>query len=324
LLVTTDFTLEDVHFRRSWHPAAAVGHRCLARGLSDIAAMGGVPLAAFLSLALPLDLPQSWVDGFLAGFLRLARRFRMPLAGGDTGQSPDGIVADIVVLGSVPRGKAISRAGACVGDDIYVTGSLGSGLAVLEQLRAGAAPVQRDLRNGRLTAAERKHFYPAPRVAVGNWLRQRGWASAMIDISDGLSTELAHLCEESRVGAWIARAAVPVAPGATFDQALHGGDEYELLFTAPKASHGRIPDRIAGVPLRWIGTINRGPGVWLLGPDMKSRQELQAQGWEHFGESAPVRHRGHPPTPASQKRASTPARQNWARRGPQPASRGAE
>ena len=283
LLVTTDFTLEDVHFRQSWHPADAVGHRCLARGLSDIAAMGGTPLAAFLSLALPAALPQSWVDEFLAGFLRLARRFHVPLAGGDTGQSPDRILADIVVLGCVARGKAVTRAGAKVGDDIYVTGSLGAGLAVLEQLRANEAPLGRGRKDGKLTAAERKHFYPTPRLAVGTWLRERGLASAMIDISDGLSTEIEHLCEESGVGAWLASAAVPIAPGATLDQALHGGDEYELLFTAPAAKHDRVPDRIAGVPVRWIGTINRGPGVWLVGPDMHAREELRAQGWEHFG-----------------------------------------
>jgi thiamine-monophosphate kinase len=246
--------------------------------------MGGTPLAAFLSLALPAELPQSWVDDFLAGFMRLARRFHTPLAGGDTGQSPGGVLADIVVLGSAPRGKAVLRSGARAGDDIYVTGSLGAGLAVLEQLRAGAAAVQRRLKAGTLSAAQKKHFYPVPRIAVGSWLRERGLASAMIDISDGLSTELAHLCEESEVGAWIASAALPVAPGATLEQALHGGDEYELLFTASGSRHGSIPDRIAGVPVRWIGAINRGPGVWLLAPGMKSRQELKPRGWEHFAE----------------------------------------
>src|SRR6202162_3913868 len=103
-LVTTDFSLENVHFRRGWHPAESVGHRCLARGLSDIAAMGGQPLAAFLSLALPRSLPQGWVDGFFRGLLKLAAEFKVSLAGGDTAQSPGGVMADIVVLGSVPKG----------------------------------------------------------------------------------------------------------------------------------------------------------------------------------------------------------------------------
>ena len=136
-LVTTDFSLEGVHFRREWHPPDSVGHRCLARGLSDIAAMGGIPRAAFLSLALPPDLPQSWVDKFIAGLLKLAGRYSVTLAGGDTAQSPDGILADIMVLGSVPAGKAILRSGARPGDFIYVTGTLGSAVAALNQLRDG-------------------------------------------------------------------------------------------------------------------------------------------------------------------------------------------
>jgi thiamine-monophosphate kinase len=284
LLVTTDFSLEGVHFRREWHSAEVVGHRCLTRGLSDIAAMGGLPTAAFLSLALPPDLPQDWVDGFLLGLNRLARRFRVPLAGGDTAQSPVGVLADIIMLGSVPRGKAVLRSGARVGDDIYITGTLGSGLAVLRRLQQGGA--------GRKTARqssargyapeERKHFYPTPRIEVGRWLRERGLPSAMIDISDGLSTELSHIAEESNAGAWVAAAAIPVARGATLEDALHGGDEYELLFTAPPSAHDRIPDRIAGVPVRWIGTITKRRGLWLVAPDMKSRQELKVKGWEHF------------------------------------------
>ena len=282
LLVTTDFSLEEVHFRRQWHSAEAVGHRCLARGLSDIAAMGGEPLAAFLSLALPATLPQRWVDDFLRGFLRLARRFQTPLAGGDTAQSPGEILADIVVLGSVPRGKAVQRSGARVGDDIYVTGSLGAGIAVLQRLQADETGAGHRAKAALPAAAERKHFYPTPRLEVGSWLRQRGLASAMIDISDGLSTELGHLCQESGVGAWIAESAVPVSTGATLEQALHGGDEYELLFTAPAAKHDRIPDRIAGVPIRWLGTITRARGLWLVAAGMKSRQELKPKGWEHF------------------------------------------
>ena len=124
-LITTDFSLEGIHFRRDWHPAGSVGHRCLTRGLSDIAAMGGIPQAAFLSLALPADLPQNWVDQFITGLLRLADRYSVLLAGGDTAQSPQGIMADIVVLGSVPAGQAILRSGAKPGDLIYVTGNLG-------------------------------------------------------------------------------------------------------------------------------------------------------------------------------------------------------
>ena len=130
-LVTTDFTLEGIHFRRDWHPPESVGQRCLTRGLSDIAAMGGEPVAAFLSLALPRDLPQSWVRRFARSLTRLAEKYRVILAGGDTAQSPDGILADIIVVGSVPRGKALLRSGARPADRIFVSGELGGSAAAV-------------------------------------------------------------------------------------------------------------------------------------------------------------------------------------------------
>ena len=272
-LVTTDFTLEDIHFRREWHPPDAVGHRCLARGLSDIAAMGGTPRAAFLSLAVPADLPQSWVDGFIAGLLKLARRHSIPLAGGDTAQSPNGILADIVVVGSAPRGTAILRSGAKPGDLIYVTGTLGSSAATLHELRDG-----KELR----PQSRLKHFYPEPRVKVGQWLREKKLVSAMIDISDGLSTDLAHICKESRVGAVVDRDILPIASGLGADAllfALHGGEEYELLFTAPPSR--RIPKQIAKVPVTRVGEVVRGKSIKLRMPDGKN-EILKAAGWEHF------------------------------------------
>ncbi|MGH7734633.1 MAG: thiamine-phosphate kinase, partial [Gemmatimonadales bacterium] len=207
-LVTTDFTLEDVHFRRAWHPARSVGHRALARGLSDIAAMGGEPLAAFLSLALPEETPRSWmpkrwVNDFLGGFLSLAGKFGVTLAGGDTAESPAGIFADVVVVGRVPKGRAVARSGARPGDGIYVTGELGGSAAVLNQLRqSGASPKGK----GKLAAA---HFFPVPRVAAGRALAAKRLASAMIDVSDGLSTDLWHICEESGVGALVNEHSIP-------------------------------------------------------------------------------------------------------------------
>src|ERR1039457_2749159 len=135
-LVTPDFTSERVHFRRDWHRPELVGRRCLTRGLSDIAAMGGEPRAAFLSLAVPSDVPQKWVDRFLKGLLDVAEEFKVPLAGGDTSQSAGGggIQADIVVVGSVPKGKAVLRSGAKAGQQIYVTGELGGSAAALGRL----------------------------------------------------------------------------------------------------------------------------------------------------------------------------------------------
>ena len=273
LLVTTDLCLENVHFRRAWHPAAAVGHRCLARGLSDIAAMGGEPLACFLSFGLPGNLPKTWVDGFFRGLLALAQRFKVQLAGGDISAARH-ITADIVVTGQVPAGKAVLRSGARPGDRIYVTGSLGGPAAVLKQLYAGKKVKP---------ARSNPHFYPTPRLEVGSWLRKRGLATAMIDVSDGLSVDLAHICEESFVSATIAASQVPIGKGADLHLALHGGEDYELLFTSPKRA--RVPGHIAGIRITAIGEVrnqsNYSAAIQILGDNGKVRP-LAQRGWEHF------------------------------------------
>jgi thiamine-monophosphate kinase len=278
LLVTTDFSVENVHFRRKWHPAPSVGHRCLARGLSDIAAMGGTPMACFLSLGLPTNglspnFPQPWVDGFLRGLLALAQSVDVQLAGGDISSAAE-VVADIVVTGHVPPGKAVLRSGARPGDRIYVTGSLGGSAAVLHQLRAG-----KRVRATRSSA----HFYPQPRLQVGQWLQKRGLATAMIDLSDGLSVDLSHVCEESRVSARISAAQIPIARGANLELALHGGEDYELLFTASRRT--KLPARIAGISVTQIGTIlnpaNYSSAIQILGENGRVRP-LPQRGWEHF------------------------------------------
>jgi thiamine-monophosphate kinase len=280
MLVTTDFSLEGVHFRRAWHPPESVGHRCLARGLSDIAAMGGQPLAAFLSLALPRGIPQKWVDGFLRGLLVLAREHGVELAGGDTAQSPGKgssakILADIVVVGSAPRGQAIRRSGAKPGDAIYVTGRLGGSSLVLQKL---FAQPYRKLDSKKHPA----HFYPEPRLAPGQYLRKHHLASSMIDLSDGLSTDLHHLCEESRVAAEVSAELIPKADGATLEQAIHGGEDYELLFTA--SASRKMRRSIAGVSLTRIGSIKKGRAeVQLL--EGTKRRKLLPMGWEHFRNS---------------------------------------
>lgn len=272
LLLTTDFSIEDVHFRRKWHPALSVGHRCLARGLSDIAAMGGEPLACFLSLGLPPNLPQGWADEFLKGLIRLARHHRVQLAGGDTSAAPQ-VTADIVVAGQVPAGKGLLRSGARPGDQIYVTGELGASAAELKQLFAGR----------RLKASpSSRHFFPQPRLEVGSWLRRRTLATAMIDLSDGLSIDLGHICEESRVSALIDSRNLPIASNATLQLALHGGEDYELLFTAPRSA--KIPASIRGVKVTRIGSITRKnyrSAIKILNDNGKQRT-LQPLGWQHF------------------------------------------
>jgi thiamine-monophosphate kinase len=277
-LVTTDFSLEGVHFRREWHPPEAVGHRCLARGLSDIAAMGGEPIAAFLSLALPRQIPQAWVNRFLDGLLKLASKHQVTLAGGDVAESPAGVLADIVVVGSVPRGKAILRSGARPGDRIYVTGQLGGSAAALEELFSG--------RRKKLRVSDYpRHFFPEPRVEVGRFLREKNLACAMVDTSDGLSTDLGHVCEESECGARLEARLVPRAAsrpgsaGVDLRFALHGGEDYELLFTA-RATR-RIPATIKGVPITEIGRITRGREVTLVRLNQQT-EKLRPAGWQHF------------------------------------------
>lgn len=275
LVVTTDFSLEGRHFRRDWHTPESVGHRCLARGLSDVAAMGARPLAAFLSLAMPAPLDVPWVDGFMAGFGALAKQWGTELAGGDTSEAPGAeIVADVVVTGAVEQGRALRRSGARVGDGIYVTGSLGGSAAELAGLAAGRMKVKR--RAG--VAGKYPHTFPEPRVAVGLGLVLRGLATACMDLSDGLSSDLRRLCEASGVGAEIGAARIPLGVGATLEQALNGGEDYELLFTASEA----MRKTIAGVAVTRVGTVRRRSfGVELVEED-GSGAELVAGGWEHF------------------------------------------
>ncbi|MGC2635870.1 MAG: thiamine-phosphate kinase [Acidobacteriaceae bacterium] len=288
ICVTTDFSLEGVHFRRDQHAAQSVGHRCLARGLSDLAAMGAEPMGIFLSLALPARTPARWVEGFLDGLLALAARHGVALAGGDTAQSPSLIAADIVAVGQLPAGSARLRSGARAGDIVYVTGAPGGSAAELLALMRSPGR----FRGLKSATPGHPQLYPEPRVAVGR--RLRTLAHAMIDISDGLSTDLTHLCRASRLAAVIEEEALPVHPLAcaaeksgvaesAIDLALHGGEDYELLFTA--APSVRIPRRIAGVPVHAIGTMvkpaRRHALVTLRGPDGKATP-LEPAGWEHF------------------------------------------
>lgn len=272
LLVTTDLSIEDVHFRRKWHPAHSIGHRCLTRGLSDIAAMAGEPLACFLSLGLPPKLPQAWVDDFMRGLLQLARKFKAPLAGGDT-SAAEKIVADILVLGHAPAGAAVLRSGARPGDRIYVTGELGGSAALLKKLYAGK----------KVSATKSsRHFYPIPRLQAARWLREKEIPSAMIDLSDGLSVDLGHICEESEVSAVVYAENIPAARGADLQLALHGGEDYELLFTAPAST--KLPTRIAGVAVTLIGEIHpqRLGGRVLIFDKSGRQQVLRPAGWQHF------------------------------------------
>jgi thiamine-monophosphate kinase len=293
LLVTTDFSLEGRHFRRTsgknaWHSPASIGHRTLARGLSDLAAMGAKPLAAFLSLALPRSAARNtlWLDGFLDGLLALASTHSAPLAGGDTAESPsDHILADIVLIGSAPTGRALRRSTAHAGDLLYCTGSLGGAAAELAALAASP----RKFRNAN-SADDHPHLFPQPRLATGAALLRRRLASSCIDLSDGISTDLAHLCSASNVAADIDAASLPIHPLAqllspdhALHAALHGGEDYELLFTAPPTV--KLPRSLGGVRITKIGRTlaarKSRPQITLIDRE-GHRSALAPQGWEHL------------------------------------------
>jgi thiamine-monophosphate kinase len=284
MVVTTDFCLEGVHFRRDWHTSQSAGHRCLARGLSDLAAMGARPQAAFLSLALPQELAGDWADGFFRGLLALAAQYKIPLAGGDLARSPGTakaakVLADIVLVGSVPVGTALLRSAARAGDVLYVTGSLGGAAADLVAISSR----RRNTGLQQSSGAPHPQLFPEPRIAAGLALRKLGKRIACLDISDGLALDLARLCEASSVAAEVDASALPIAPGASLQQALTGGEDYELLFTAP--GNMRIPKKLGGVAITCIGRIvpaRRGqPQVTLLQQDGQ-RSTLEAAGWEYF------------------------------------------
>lgn len=294
ILVTTDFTLEGRHFRREWHPPESVGHRALARGLSDLAAMGARPLAAFLSLALPggalaTAAGRGWVERFFTGLRGLAEQHGVPLAGGDTSQAPGReALADIVLVGSAPAGRALRRSGGEAGNLLYVTGWLGGAAAELAEMQKRGTPrrMVRPRMPSQVTAASHPQLLPQPRIEVGAALLRRRLATAAIDLSDGISTDLNHLCRESRTGAELWESALPIHPLAAkagaeraLDFALNGGEDYELLFAA--AAGVKMPRSVAGVPVTCIGRLTRSRGVRLVNAAGKLRP-LRAGGWEHF------------------------------------------
>jgi thiamine-monophosphate kinase len=282
-VVTTDAFLENVHFLRNTHPPQAVGYKALARATSDIAAMGARSRYFFLTLGLPNACAGAWLNDFLDGMARAARRFGLILAGGDTTKYPV-VVTALTVLGEIKRGRSILRSGARPGDLLCVSGILG-------EAELGLRLIRRKLhKRKRWTKLLKKHFYPEPRLALGEWLAAHRCASSMIDTSDGLSTDLGHICKASGVGAIVWAQKIPVVripPELkrlgldSLELALHGGEDYELLFTLPKKFSSRLPRKLAGIPLTVIGEITREKKVILLGPDGRSNP-LQPKGWDPF------------------------------------------
>lgn len=301
-VITADLLVEDIDFRRTSFPPD-IGYKALAVSLSDIAAMGARPLWALLSLGLPRDIWDSpSARNIYEGFLAAAREFGVTLIGGDVSRTPERIVIDSIVIGETRRGRAVLRSGARAGDQIFVTGTLGgaaAGLKLLERANDMRTHAARTRLVSGLEELTRRQTRPTPRVECGALLGERRLASAMIDLSDGLSSDLAHLCEQSGVGALIEASRLPVDPlirrantinsnqltrELTDDAirlALHGGEDFELLFTARPRIAARMPKRLGGVRLTRIGEVrDAGEGI-RISRDGRA-ETLQPSGFDHF------------------------------------------
>ncbi len=258
LLFTADMFIENVHFRRETHKPAEAGRKALARSLSDIAAMGGSPRFCLVCLSVPAWADTKWVDRFFDGILQLAAATGTVLAGGDLSHGQT-LACDVTVCGAVPRGTALRRDGARPGHVLYISGALGGSDLGLETNRG---------------KARQRHVRPEPRLALGTFLREKLRATAAMDISDGLSLDLRRLCLASGVAADIEPP--PRFRGASLEQALHGGEEYELLFTVRAGT--RVPPEFDGLPLTRIGTIvQRHAGEVRLDGEL-----LAPLGYDHF------------------------------------------
>ena len=295
-VVTTDLLMEEIDFKRDTTSPEMLGHKALAVSLSDIAAMGARARWGLVSIGLPADV---WESGFAErlydGYLSLADRYGVELAGGDISRTTEKIAIDSILIGECGSGRAIMRRGAAPGDQIFVTGFLGDAAAALRLIERGVrvhtANGPKRLEEHSLERLLLRQLSPDPRVGWGLLLGEQQLASAMIDISDGLSSDLNHLCKESGVGAVIDAGRIPIdhvvreiCGRRALDPlllALHGGEDFELLFTVKPENAGKLPKRVDGVAVTAIGSIkeesygvkiSEGARVW----------DLEPGGWEHF------------------------------------------
>lgn len=306
LVISADLLVEDIDFRHAWistkDGARALGHKALAVSLSDIAAMGARPRFSLLSIGVPANIWRTkFLDHFYEGFFRLADEHNIPLIGGDVSRTTDKIVIDSVAIGEVQRGRAVLRSGARAGDQIYVTGELGGAAAGLQLLESSSQEItkrKRDSRHQHTQHLLARQQRPTPRVACGLRLNARRLATAMIDISDGLSSDLAHLCQASGVGATIDARLLPIdhamreivetplaeSSVGSFEPlrlTLNGGEDYELLFTVRTSDAAKVPRRVAGVKVTRIGEMTDDSRKIML-YDGEIESVLSSSGFAHF------------------------------------------
>ncbi len=294
-VVSADLLVEDIDFRRDATQPRLLGHKALAVSLSDIAAMGARPRWALVSLGIP---PDTWASDFVAelyeGILSLAYGYEVRLIGGDLSRAPKQIVIDSIVMGECARGNAVFRSGAKPGDHLFVTGSLGGSAAGLRLIERGARVGIHELEDPDVRSIQEllmRHLRPAPRVGWGLVLGEQRLASAMIDISDGLSSDLHHLCRESKVGAIIESGKLPIDSRVAalcgrraldpLILALHGGEDFELLFAVSPENVPRLPGKVDGVGLTEIGEI-RPQSEGIRVSEGSRLWDLKPLGWKHF------------------------------------------
>ena len=294
-VISADLLVEDIDFRRTTTPPYLLGHKALAVSLSDIAAMGARPMWSLISIGMPEDVWQTeFVNHFYDGLLGLANHYGVHLIGGDTSRTNETIVIDSVAAGECAAGSSVLRSGAKPGDQIFVTGSLGAAAAGLRLIERGAHLAEQNLADEdsqKLDHVLIRQLRPEPRVGWGIVLGEERLATAMIDLSDGLSSDLNHLCAASQAGAVIDSALLPIDNRVVelcgrraldpLQLALHGGEDFELLFTVKPADVARLPRRVDGVEVKRIGEVTKaidgvkiseGSRIW----------DLKPGGWKHF------------------------------------------
>lgn len=294
-VISVDLLIEDIDFRRTTTPPYLLGHKALAVSLSDLAAMGSRPLWALVSIGVPEDVWQTdFVDRLYDGWLDLANRYGVQLIGGDTSRAHDHIVIDSIAIGECAAGMAVKRSGANPGDQIFVTGSLGAAAAGLRLIERGAHLAEQNLADDdsqKLDHVLLRQLRPEPRVGWGIVLGEERLATAMIDLSDGLSSDLNHLCVASSVGALIDASLLPIDERVVelcgrraldpLQLALHGGEDFELLFTVKPENVARLPRRVDGVEIKRIGEVTSADAGVKISEGART-WDLRPGGWRHF------------------------------------------
>ncbi len=288
VLLTTDMLVEDIHFLRDSITPHELGRKSLAVNISDIAAMGGVPGEAVISIAIPPTIDVEYLDRLYEGMKAIAREYDVNLLGGDTTSSPKHLVINIALVGWAAEDEVLYRSGAKEGDVIFLTGEVGSSAAGLDLILSGK-------KFGRRDALLQAHVNPAPQIKEGRIIAGLKAANSLIDVSDGVASDLGHICEESRVGAILEESRIPVTE--TFRSycsehqrecerlMLHVGEDYVLLGTVPADAADRLKSALESAGCRFfpIGTIVRGEGILLEGSDGRTRR-IAASGFDHFRE----------------------------------------